>query len=197
MQIAARKYIAAEKAVRRSLCLPDDYEIKASAIPNKYKAKLFRSLNRQFRFGAIISQERVLDSIYSDKKDKQRYLDYVYKIMIKRYFKSLIASGVLSKTEAHHFHFYVDEHSTATNGRYELKDSIERELMYGTYNQTWDHRYEPIFDVVGKVDLKFSNSADVTLVRAADIIANRIHFKAYQDRCFCSVRNDFFVIRQP
>ena len=54
------------------------------------KGKLFRSLNGCYKFGVIIREKQVLERIYKSKKDKQRYLDYAYKIAVKRAFENLI-----------------------------------------------------------------------------------------------------------
>lgn len=40
-------------------------------------------MNGAIRFGVIVNQKKVLDRIFQSKKDKQRYLDYVYKIELK------------------------------------------------------------------------------------------------------------------
>lgn len=40
-------------------------------------------MNGAIRFGVIVNQKKVLDRIFQSKKDKQRYLDYVYKIGLK------------------------------------------------------------------------------------------------------------------
>ena len=78
--VAARKYSAAEKALRNSKNYKQDVELKAAIISAGEKRKLFRSLNRYYKFGVIVEQTRVLDRIMADKKSKQRYLDYVFKI---------------------------------------------------------------------------------------------------------------------
>ena len=53
---------------------------------------------------------------------------------------------------------------------------MEQELKNGTYNFEYSKFYEPIFTKVKTVDLKFCNSENVTLVRGADIVANKIYF---------------------
>ena len=78
-----RKYLTAEKAVRCGKYSHDE-ELKACKISNKEKGKLYRSLNQVVRFGIVINQKNVLDRIFMSKKDKQRYLDYAYKVGLKR-----------------------------------------------------------------------------------------------------------------
>lgn len=174
----ARRYIAAEKAIRYRYS--ESRELKASAIDNRDKGKLIRSLNRCYKFGVVIQQARVLDRIFSSKKDKQRYLDYAYKIGLKRALEDLIKRGIISDYDVDCIHVYVDEHTTATNGRYELREGLEQELKNGTYNYNYGTFYEPLFPQLKGIDLHFCNSATTTLIRAADQIANNIYHRSLQ-----------------
>lgn len=191
-----RKYSKAEKDVRIAIGCPDG-EIKASTIPNKHKGKLFRSMNQEFRFGVIIDENKVNKTVFTEKKHKQRYLDYAYKIMFRRYLEFLIRSGIISNSDECHFHFFVDEHNTATDGKYELRESLEQELMYGTFNLNWQVFHPPVFSRKGTVELTFCNSEKVTLVRAADIIANHIYHLAHVQGDYVSQDDHLFVIRLP
>lgn len=181
MESCARKYLAAESAIRMGKYGADD-ELKACRISNKEKGKLYRSLNQTLKFGVIINQKNVLDRIFQSKKDKQRYLDYAYKIGLKRAFENLINESIISPDEVKRMYVYNDEHSTATNGRYELEQALEQEFKLGTYNMRYDTFFPPIFSDLGRIDLDFCNSDKTTLVRAADIIANRIYYMALNKR---------------
>ncbi len=78
-EVWSRKYSAVERILRREKGVSKDYELKASQITNKEKGKLFRSLNQCEKFCCVINQEKILDKIFTSKKDKQRYLDYARK----------------------------------------------------------------------------------------------------------------------
>lgn len=173
----ARKYLAAEAAVRKGVYGAGE-ELKACRITNKEKGKLYRSLNRTIKFGVIIHQKSVLDRIFLSKKDKQRYLDYAYKIGLKRAFEQLIREGSIEPDKVKGIHVYSDEHSTATNGRYELEQALEQEFKLGTYNIQYDNFFPPIFNDLNRINLYFCASDKVTLIRASDIIANRIYYMA-------------------
>ena len=121
----ARKYLHAERCIRYKNYSKDD-ELKASFVTNREKGKLLRSLNSYVKFGVIIDQYKVMDSIFSDKKTKQRYLDYAYKIGLKRCLENLISTSVISPGSINNMYIFADEHSTATNGRYELKETLEQ-----------------------------------------------------------------------
>lgn len=145
---------------------------------NKEKGKLFRSLSQYQRFGLVIHQKSILDRIFKSKKDKQRYLDYAYKIGLKRLFEQLIRDGTVQQDEVENIYVFVDEHTTATNGKYELREALEQEFRNGTYNHNYSYYFPPIFSNLKNVDLNFCNSAKKPLIRAADVIANKIYYLA-------------------
>lgn len=173
----ARKYVAAEKSIRLGKYSVDT-ELKACKITNKEKGKLYRSLNNTIRFGIVINQRNVLERIFLSKKDKQRYLDYAYKVGLKRTLQRLIKEGKIIADDIGTIHIYNDEHSTATNGRYELREGLEQEFKLGTYNLKYDKFFPPLFEKMGGIELLFCDSSSVTLIRAADIVANRIYYMA-------------------
>lgn len=178
----SRKYSSVEKTLRANKGVAADYELKATQITNKEKGKLFRSLNGCYKFGVVIREKNVLDRIYLSKKDKQRYLDYAYKIAIKRALENLIQDGTINPDEVERLYFYVDEHTTATNGRYELEEALEQEFKLGTYNYKYDTYYPPIFKKMKDVQLEYCNSESKLLVRAADIVANKIFYLARNEK---------------
>lgn len=177
-ELLSRRYSSVEKILRENKGVSSDYELKATQINNEEKGKLFRSLNNSYKFGVVIREQNVLDRIFKSKKDKQRYLDYAYKIAVKRAFEYLIQTGVINPNEIERLYFYVDEHTTATNGRYELEEALEQEFKLGTYNYNYATYYEPIFKNMKDVTLEYCNSSSKLLVRAADIVANKIYFFA-------------------
>lgn len=180
--LCTRLYSKAERDVRRSQNIPKNQEVKATSISNKNKGKLFRSLNNFYKFGVIIRQKEIHKEIYSNKKSKQRYLDYAYKIAIRRFFEKLIKNKTIIPDNIEHMRFYIDEHSTATNGLYELKEALEQEFKYGTFNFSWNTFYPPIFPNLKSLEVNFCNSSSKILVRASDIVANRLYYKATTER---------------
>lgn len=173
-----RKYIHVEKIVRQNgeyLC---GQELKANKIKNDEKSSLFRSLNSYYKFGAIVDQRKVVKRIFTDKKNKQRYLDYVYKIALKRALQALIKKNIVPVEDVKKIYIFADEHTTATNGRYELREGLEQEFKRGTINYQSNVYYDPIFPKMDEVSLQFCNSQSKILIRAADIVANHIYHRA-------------------
>ncbi len=195
--IAGRKYLHVERNIKKYEHLDKTDEVKASLISNKGKGKLFRSLNNEIKFGVVIDEEKVLPQIFENKKDKQRYQDYAYKIAVKRCFSNLIAMKEINPDEKHTLYFFVDEHSTATNGRYELREALLNELFYGTYNLSYSKFFPPILPESTALTLHYCNSQKVPLVRAADIVANNIYHKAIDNPDFQSRERNFYIIRLP
>ena len=187
-EIWSRKYSAVEKTLRKSKGVKLDYELNATRITNSEKGKLFRSLNNCYKFGVVIREKNVLDRIYYSKKDKQRYLDYAYKIAVKRAFENLINIKSLDPNQVERIYFYVDEHTTATNGRYELHESLEQEFKLGTYNYHYNTYYPPIFSNIKDIQLQYCNSESKLLVRAADIVANKIYYLA-RNKMYSDINN--------
>jgi len=195
--IAERKYIKAENDIRNSDKINlNTKELKACLISNNQKGKLYRSLNRMHKFGVIVEQHRVNQNIFNSKKDKQRYLDYVYKIAVKRYFEKLIRDDELNPEDVENIYFSVDEHTTATNGCYELREGLEKELKNGTYNRSYSTFFPPIFPNAKNVMVYFCNSAKKTLIRPADIVANNIYHRVASGHVQL-FENNPFVILQP
>ncbi len=118
-----------------------------------------------------------MDKIFQDKKAK-----YPYKIAVRKALESYINADLLNPDEVERIFFYVDEHNTATNGIYELKEALEQEFKLGTYNYKYKKFYPPIFPKMEVVSLEFCNSQSKLLIRAADIVANKIYYLARNEK---------------
>lgn len=176
--IWSRKYISVERMIRQIENKSSDFEVKASAITNKSKLKLYRSLNQVEKFGIIIEQKTLFNSIFADKKTKQRYLDWAYKMAVKTKFLELMKNQQINPNEVKGIYLFIDEHTTATNGIYELQESLEQEFKNGMYSGNWLTFYEPIFPNLETVKVKYCDSKTKILIRAADIISNHIYHQA-------------------
>nr|DAJ55801.1 MAG TPA: hypothetical protein [Caudoviricetes sp.]DAW29289.1 MAG TPA: hypothetical protein [Caudoviricetes sp.] len=169
---AARKYLAIEKILREKTYYSGLDELKAFNLRPKHKMQLYKSLNSFHRGSVVIDQNLVDKNIFAVKKTKQRFLDYAFKRGIKEHLMELVASGALRDVDVKHLRFALDEHTTATNGKYELKESLIEELKNGTFNYNYQHFFKPPFPGIESLNLKYYDSRSKTLIRAADIIAN-------------------------
>lgn len=194
MDNAIRKYKSAENNARKRNNLGPDDEAKATAIDNTSRLRLFQSLRDTHKFGVVIRQKKIHPKIFEDKKTKQRYLDYAFKISLRRKFERLIARNFIKRNDVENIHCHIDQHSTATNGKYELRESLESEFKYGTFNHAWNIYHPPVFPGMNNVTVKFMDSRNVPLIRASDIVANRLYYYAVNDKDIGELENDRFNI---
>lgn len=133
----ARKYLAIEKNLKEKDTYSGLDELKAFNLWPNHKMQLYRSLNSVYRGSVVIDQNRVNKNIFAVKKTKQRFLDYAFKRGVKEHLMKLVANGDLRDVDVKHLRFALDEHTTATNGKYELKEALIEELKHGTFNYTY------------------------------------------------------------
>lgn len=195
--IANRKFLHAERSLRSngSHCKKD--ELKACKLSPKEKGKLLRSLNNYIKFGVVVHQKKVIEQIFENKKSKQRYLDYAFKIALKKAFERLVTDKIIDPSKVKILNVYVDEHTTATNGRYELKEALEQEFKFGTFNYSYNTFFEPIFKNLDSVALSYCDSKAKTLIRAADIIANKIYYHATKNDSSIFQKQNMYLIKLP
>lgn len=181
----SRKYASIEKTYKSKNNKENNFEIKSTTINNKTKNNIFRSLNGYHKFATIIEQNRINSNIWNSKKDKQRYLDFAYKIAVKKALAKLINLGYIKANEVENIYFYVDEHSTATNGRYELRESLEQEFKYGSYNWNYLTHYPPIFKDVKSINVEFCDSSA------------KVYYLATNDKIdeLDNIENMFYIIQ--
>ena len=194
---SCRRYAAVETLIRKNNPEYGKSELKASRIHVEDKRKLYGITKHYYSFGVIVSQKQILERIFLGKKDKQRYLDYAFKIGIKRALEHLVKEGIIIPNEVENMYFCIDEHSTATNGLYELKEGLEQEFKAGTYNFSYDKFFCPLFPNMGAVNLEYCNSSKRILVRASDIIANVIYHNVLNGTTEKILNDNIFLTRLP
>lgn len=172
--LASRMFVSAERKISPSYDLSSTHgELKGSILSAKHKTGLFRSLAHRRRFAFVVDLDGVNENIFGDKKTKQRYLDYVFKVGLKRMLGCCIRRGEVNPRRVESVYVRFDEHTTATNGRYELGEAMEQEFKRGTVNYKYNTFHPPLFPgMPGGVELTFKDSSRDALIRASDIIAN-------------------------
>ena len=193
----ARQYSHVEKILRDSGRYDGNLELKASNITNADKGKLFRSLNKAFKFCVLIKQKELDKKIFENKRHKQRFLDFAYKIVLKKCFEQMIERGYLNPSNIDTIFVNVDEHTTATDGLYELRENLLNEFKFGTWNFEYDKFFNPIFKNLKDVVVNFCDSGKTRLVRAADIIANHCFYSANKNHGTIEAKTNMFVYVLP
>lgn len=171
---AKRKYINANRKIKSSLGVDKNTELKASMLVPKHKRALLNSILEYQSLSATVDIRRVYDYILNDKKSICRYKDYVLKRSIKRKLQELIRIGEIDQNRDIHLQISIDEQLTATNGYYDLRDSISEELQHGIINFDYGIVHPNLFNCHVKVDIRYCESKNNFLIQASDIIANRI-----------------------
>lgn len=197
MQNCSRLYAAVEEMIRNEEALANEVELKACSLRPTERRRLFKVTNKEYRFAVAIDLPKVRKEVFEHKKTKQRYLDYVFKMGVKRLFEQMIRDQAIDPENVNNLYFYVDQHTTATNGHYELKESLEAEFKYGIHSNDWTVFHPPIFPNLASVNLQYRDSKTATLIRAADIIANRVYNKARKEALSASSSLTFHVIWLP
>ena len=153
-------------------------------------------MNNYYKFAVVIRQNQLNINIFNHKKSKQRFLDYAYKIGLKSLLQKLIKEKVIDPKQINNIWVYPDEHTTATDGRYELTEGLLREYKYGTFNDNWQNFFPPILPDMKGLVVTLCNSSSTTLVRAADIIANHVYHCAEKEDIDSIKNNDYLVITE-
>ena len=179
LDIARRKYISANKKLKRTLNRTG--ELKASNLKTRHKRSLFNSVREYDSVDVVVDISRVYDYILADKKSICRYKDYVLKRCIKNKLSRLITDETIFPNEDIKISVYIDEQLTATNGYYDLRDSIAEELKYGIANFDYGIQYPPLFEENVIVDIQYCDSSHNYMIQASDILANRI-WTSYRDK---------------
>ena len=169
---AKRKYIATNKRIKKAAGI--DGELKAAVLSNQYKRALFNSIRNYDSVSVVVEIDRVYDYILDNKKSRCRYKDYILKRCIKHKLLNFIHNAILDPNDDVHLWINIDEQLTATNGYYDLRDSIQEELQHGIKNFDYGFTHEKVFHGKVMVDIKYCESKNNYLIQASDIIANRI-----------------------
>ena len=172
LDIARHKYINANKKLKKALGRDD--ELKAATLKAKHKRALYNSVKEYESMAVVVDISRLYDYVLANKKSICRYKDYILKRCVKNKLKSMITNGVISKDEDITISIYIDEQLTATNGYYDLRDSIKEELQHGVANFDYGVIHPHVFDSKVEVVIYYCDSSSNYMIQASDILANRI-----------------------
>lgn len=179
-QNAIRRYSAMERILapeyQRGGFVP---ELKAYKLKPKHRANLLGTMSPYARYGIVMQLQKMNDSEFCDPETRQRYLDFAYKVGLKRCFSFLDKQGLIKAEDITRVSVFFDEHTTKTNGIRNLRDAMYAEFKNGTYNWKIERHFPAVFPNLEELTVKYRNSERDYLIRASDIIANQVrwHFK--------------------
>lgn len=168
---AYRRYKSLSNRIRRSLGIKG--ELKSSHLEPKHKRALFNILKYEHSLAAYVYNKEVYDNIMESKKSRHRYKDYILKRVVKERILKFIQLGYIDPQQFINLRIYIDEQLTASNGYYDLKSSIEEELVYGISNYNYNTFFPPILSGGANIKVKFLDSKNNYLIQASDVLANR------------------------
>ena len=176
MDSLSRRYSAMEKNLRKKSKYKNMPELKAAFLDEKDRKKLLNVFSDSFKFCVVIRQ-RKLDTarIFKDAKSKQRYLDFAYKLALRRALEEMVARGSLLPEDSFRLIINEDNHHIATNSLYSKEESIHTELKEGIYRSRFGQFYPPVFRNLESVDISLKDSTTNSLIRGADIVANSVY----------------------
>lgn len=172
LQAARHKYINANKKLKRALARSD--ELKAATLTPKHKRALYNSVREYDMVAVVVEISKIYDHILAHKKSICRFKDYALKRCVKNKLEQLLNNGTLVKDEAITISIYIDEQLTATNGYYDLRDSIKEELQHGIANFDYGKIHPHLFETDVSVNIHYCDSSKNYMIQASDILANKI-----------------------
>lgn len=192
---AKRKYINANKKLKKALKRTD--ELKAATLETKHKRSLYNSVKEYDSVAVVVDISRLYDYVLADKKSICRYKDYILKRCIKNKLKKMITDGVISKNENIKISIYIDEQLTATNGYYDLRDSIKEELQHGIVNFDYGVKHTHVFDSEVEAIIHYCDSNTNYMIQASDILANRIWGSYKRGERNLRIKNNQIILTFP
>lgn len=175
-ETAKREYKALARKIAASL--ERDDEIKSFGLEVKHKRALYNVMRKHESLSVCVNINNLYDHILDEKKSIHRFKDYALKRVIKGKIQQLIRSEKINPNDDIKICIQIDEQLTASNGYYDLANSVKEELSAGIHNFDYGSFHKPIFNKKVFVDVQFCDSSNNALVQASDILANR-HFTSF------------------
>ncbi len=171
-ELYKRKYRKLVLQIQEEL---DTYrELKSFGLEKKHKRALFNVMRDVDSLSANVNLPSINAGIMNEKKSIHRYKDYALKRAIKNMMVKSIRNGTIDPNEEINMHICIDEQSTASNGYYDLKESIKEEFCYGVMNFDYGTFHQPILQGGLSLTIEYCDSSNNFLIQSSDILANRI-----------------------
>ena len=199
MELTGRRFLSIEKKLRQKKEYKNIPELKAALLKHSDRRTLFSVTESCNRFASVINLKKIdRKAVLADKKSKQRYLDYAFELGLKRAVQCMAAKGSISFDDPAEFDIILDERTSATNGEYNLAESILHEMRGEICNINTLMTFAPVLPAAKKVSVRYGNSAKEPLLRAADVLANRIlHECRHGNICNLMGKNNLFTLSLP
>ena len=152
-------------------------EIKSSNTNSKYRRRVINLIkNKDFvnTFSITIYNDEINRKTLS-KHSIGRRNDYYQKRIIKEIIINLLNNKILSKDEDINLVINIDDSPRASNGIYNLKESIKEELLYGIENYNYQTFIKPILNCKLNIEVNYVDSKKDYLVQCSDFLVGYIN----------------------
>ncbi|WGI36637.1 DUF3800 domain-containing protein [Mesomycoplasma lagogenitalium] len=200
LQQALIMYGSIEKSVKKQLSIPKNQELKGISFnaQNKYRIiKILKRFKDFHKFSIYIEQDKIRKKeIFKNQKNRRRFLDYLYKFIIKSAILDLTQKTKLNLKEVQQIFINVDNQSIKTSGWYDLKSSIVKEFTKGMYNYEYDIQWDAIFPNLNpnNIHLQYCNSKHHLLIRLSDLLANSVNFSLKNNKNIFEILKENFIV---
>jgi len=153
-------------------------EIKSNNTDTKFRRRivnLIKNSKHVNSYATTIYNRDIPQEVLNVKHSRGRRTDYYQKRIIKEIVNTLIKSGEIDPHRHLELIIEIDESPQATNGLYNLKESIIEELLYGITNFNYSCTFKPILFGGLKVNLKYVDSKETPLVQASDFFVGYVN----------------------
>lgn len=159
-------------------CNEDCPEIKSHNTNTKFRRRivnLIKNSDYTNSFATTIYNRDIPKEVLNVKHSRGRRTDYYQKRIIKDIIKKLIIDKDIDPYQPIKLIIRIDERPQATNGLYNLEESIIEELMYGITNYDYGCTFPPILFGGLKINLKYVDSKKEPLVQASDFFVGYVN----------------------
>lgn len=153
-------------------------ELKSNILEPADRRRLLNFIKKYNTSVAVVSNQKVNDSIFDSKASKGRFKDYIIKREVKKIIENLISQNRINSQSPVSITLNLDEQSTLSNGYYDLESSIKEELQFGIMNYDYGINFPPILESV-TIKVKYKNSYYNYPVQAADLLVGEVRHAYY------------------
>lgn len=162
----------------KNICDNNCHEVKSNNTNNKFRRRVVNMIkNKEFvyTYAITIYNKNIGEEIFNSKKSKGRRVDYYQKIIIKEIVKNLIKEKIINGNDDLKLIINIDEAKTATNGIYNLKESIYEELKIGIVNFNYSYNFPPLIKGSLFLEVNYVDSRKNYLVQASDFLVGYVN----------------------
>ncbi|MFI3261009.1 MAG: DUF3800 domain-containing protein [bacterium] len=159
-------------------------EIKSNNTKANFKRRIINMIknNDLVKSHSItIYNEKIDKYVFKNRHTKGRREDYFKKILIKAIIKEEIAKKRINVKDDLEIIINIDDSKRASNGIYNLKESILEELKYGIVNFNYGTSFPPLIKGNLLVEINFVNSENNKLVQVSDFLVGYVNASLMHD----------------